>query len=207
MENDVKLAIARRQLGTALALFLNDDDPVSVHSLACSGSEIAGVLAQDADEMPFRDHVLAVHPDMTVKQIEGLRKRTWNALKHATRHDGKSRNDEELLAEFNDEQNDHALFWGWYDFANAATCLPLEAQVFQVWYFARYPDKLAPDHDSGAYRRLFPDLDKLPRNVAKDRMRKVIARYKKDRTIMDDPRTDRRLLILNRLAAPLPGAR
>jgi hypothetical protein len=29
-----KLEVVRRQLGTALALFLNDHDPVSVHVLA-----------------------------------------------------------------------------------------------------------------------------------------------------------------------------
>jgi hypothetical protein len=36
-----KAQIARRQLGTALALFIEDLDPVSVHTLACAGGEIA----------------------------------------------------------------------------------------------------------------------------------------------------------------------
>jgi hypothetical protein len=39
-----KTEIARRQLGTALALFIEDRDPVSVHTLACAGCEIAEYL-------------------------------------------------------------------------------------------------------------------------------------------------------------------
>jgi hypothetical protein len=35
-----KTQIARRQLGTALALFLENYDPVSVHTLTCAGCEI-----------------------------------------------------------------------------------------------------------------------------------------------------------------------
>jgi hypothetical protein len=34
-----KTQIARRQLGTALALFLEDCDPVSVHTLASAGDD------------------------------------------------------------------------------------------------------------------------------------------------------------------------
>jgi hypothetical protein len=34
-----KTEVARRQLGTALALFLQDADPVSVHALASPSSE------------------------------------------------------------------------------------------------------------------------------------------------------------------------
>lgn len=37
IEPDLKAAVARRQLGTALALFLDDSDPISVHCLACGG--------------------------------------------------------------------------------------------------------------------------------------------------------------------------
>jgi hypothetical protein len=36
----LKIASARRQLGTALALYLQDADPVSVHCLAGGGCEL-----------------------------------------------------------------------------------------------------------------------------------------------------------------------
>jgi hypothetical protein len=38
----------------------------------------------------------------------------------------------------------HTLFIGWYDYMLAVGALPIEAQVFQIWYFALYPEKLNP---------------------------------------------------------------
>lgn len=48
-----KNEVARRQLGTALALFIEDFDPVSVHTLACAGGEVAEHLARKAGAEPF----------------------------------------------------------------------------------------------------------------------------------------------------------
>jgi hypothetical protein len=52
---------------------------------------------------------------------------------------GQERDDDQLLTHFTDEQNDHALFIGWYDYAQVEA-LPMEAQVHQVWYFNLYPE-------------------------------------------------------------------
>ena len=41
-----KIEAARRQLGTALALYLKDQDPVSVHCLAGAGCELIEYYAQ-----------------------------------------------------------------------------------------------------------------------------------------------------------------
>ena len=41
--------------------------------------------------------------------------------------------------------NDHALFFDWYDYVLATKTMPIEAQAFQAWYFALYPDKLNPE--------------------------------------------------------------
>jgi len=51
------------------------------------------------------------------------------------------REDSELLERFEDTVNDHTLFIGWYDYALAVGALPIEAQIFQAWYFALYPEK------------------------------------------------------------------
>ena len=39
--------------------------------------------------------------------------------------------------------NDHVLYLGWHDYMLATTSLPVEAQVFQMWYFALYPQKIS----------------------------------------------------------------
>jgi hypothetical protein len=56
--------VSRRQLGTALSLFLDDQDAVSVHTLACAGSEIAEHLMRIADQKPFSTHALQSIPDL-----------------------------------------------------------------------------------------------------------------------------------------------
>ena len=191
-----KLEVARRQLGTALALFLDNKDPVAVHVLACGGGEIAHRLAEVAGAEPFEAHVLANFPELGKAKLAELRKKYWNALKHATTHNGKDRDDTEILGAFSDEANDDHLFWGWYDFANASGRLPIEAQAFQAWYFAKHPDKLRDGVDPVDFSRLFPGLAELERSQQKARLRRVIQRYRRCRDIIADPHTDQRPLLL-----------
>ena len=95
-----KTEIARRQLGAALALFLEDSDPVSLHTLACAGCEIAEYLTHKAGEKPFSAHVLATFPDLNIGEIRQLQNQYWNAFKHARTRGGIEREDSELLERF-----------------------------------------------------------------------------------------------------------
>lgn len=191
-----KLEIARRQLGAALALFLDDLDPVSVHCLACGGGEVAERLTQRAGQEPFADHALGVVPDLTPRSLREMRNRYWNAFKHAVDHGGMDRQDEETIANFNDEKNDHALFVGWYDLALAAGKMPIEAQAFQAWYFAKFPEKLSEGSDLTPFLEAFPDLNSLSRMDQKARLREMIARSRDVVEVMEDERTDRQPLIM-----------
>jgi hypothetical protein len=115
-----RIQIARRQLGTALSLFLDDADPVSVHTLACAGREISEHLTRKAGEEPFIAHMMTTFPDLDTKEIRRLSNQYCNAFKHATSHKGVERSDEELLERFSDRVNDHTLFVGWHDYMLAA---------------------------------------------------------------------------------------
>jgi hypothetical protein len=189
--NLTKAQVARRQLGTALALFLDDRDPVSVHALACAGGEIAEHLTHKAGVRPFSSHALATFPDLDTKKLRRLRNQFWNAFKHATTRKDVERDDRKLLKRFNDLQNDHTLFIGWYDYAMTAKPLPLEAQVFQIWYFALHPEKLNRDVDQTPYAETFPRLPTLSRKKQKQALRDVIARYRKNSDAMNDAKTER----------------
>jgi hypothetical protein len=92
--------------------------------------------------------------------------------------------------------NDHTLFVGWYDYALATGSLPIEAQVFQVWYFALYPEKLDPASDMTKHLVVFPNLTDLQRSDQKKLLRSAITEYRRDPKIMNDPRTDGRPLTL-----------
>ena len=202
----LKQALARRQLGTALALFLADSDPVSVHCLACGGGELASHLAAEAHETPFNQHALSLYSDMKPKELFGLRNKYWNAMKHATDLNGILRDDDVLMSGFTDEHNDHALFVGWYDYANAVKCIPIEAQAFQVWYFVNFPEKLADEFPAADYERFFPGIRTMSRVEKKRALKRKIDWAKTRIDAMMDSRTDRRRLILGRLSVPLPIA-
>lgn len=191
-----KIEAARRQLGTALSLYLNDCDPVSVLCLAGGGCEVIEHFAIKAGGEPFVSHMLEEHPDMDIAKLHRVQRKYWNAFKHALDLNGRERDDEKLMAAFNDKQNDHMLFIGWYDYAQTTKRLPIEAQAHQAWYLALYPEKLDPKRSADPYDSLFPKLRTLPRSKQKRRLRKAIARARSDRHVMRDPRTENRPLII-----------
>jgi hypothetical protein len=197
----LKIECARRQLGTALDLYLRDRDPVSVHCLAHGGCELIEVYAKKAGAKPFVSHILETRPDLDIKALKTVQRKYWNAFKHALeRHDGDERDDDELLSSFTDEQNDVALFIGWYDYAQATKMMPVEAQVHQIWWIALHPDKLDPKHASKLTRisnKFFPGLRERSRAKQKRMLKKVIERARTNKKLMRDPRTDSRPLVLS----------
>jgi|SRR5215831_11057825 len=193
----LKIESARRQLGTALALFLDSYDPVAVHCLAGGGCELIEYYAKKAGAEPFTTHILKTQPHLDIKKVRRLQRQYWNAFKHAAhQHSGQERDDDELLLRFTDEQNDHALFIGWYDYAHATNSMPVEAQVHQAWYLALCPAKLDPSHPQAPYEQVFPGLQTKSRLEQKRMLNNVIERARVDRDVMANSRTDPRALIL-----------
>jgi hypothetical protein len=86
----LKIESARRQLGTALALYLDDRDPVSVHCLAGGGCEVIDFWARKADGEPFVTHILDEHPHLNIASVRTLQRQFWNAFKHATNKEDRS---------------------------------------------------------------------------------------------------------------------
>jgi hypothetical protein len=190
-----KLDVARRQLGTALWLFLEDLDPVSVHTLAGAAAEISEHLAREVGATPFIEHALSSNPDMTAQRYYGIARQYYNAFKHVTGRDGGARDDEDLLAGFDDRQNDALLFVAWIDFMAASPSAPIEAQAFQVWFYASYPDKLARREDADRFLSAFPRLKDQSRPEQKIELKRQITQARRNPEIMSDPRTDRSPLV------------
>jgi hypothetical protein len=144
----------------------------------------------------FITHVSEIFPNMDISQIRNIQRKFSNAFKHATTRKGQDRNDEEILAAFDPELNDHALFTGWYDFILSGTPTPIEAQVFTAWYFAKHPEKASPDVDMSPFTRTFSNLPSLSSERQLGRLRDVIRKTKKNGAVMQDEGTDRRPLVL-----------
>lgn len=117
-------------------------------------------------------------------------------MKHATRVDGKLRDDDPLLAAFSDQNNDHILFIGWYDYSSGVGILPIEAQVFQVWYFANFPEKLAEAVSPETFEELFPGIREMDRRQKKAKLREKVEWARQQADIMNDERTDKRPLMM-----------
>ena len=190
MSNSLKLKIARAQLATALDLFVRGKDPISVQCLACGGAEVIEEIAKAQGIEPFSTHVLQGHPLLDYGKLRAIRNKYWNAFKHLNRRDGVPRNDEILLTEFDDPQNDAALFVGWWDYLAITKKLPVEVQVFQVWWYALNEDKLSLQTDLDGIRAAFPNIATCDRAEQKRRLRRSIEKWRKDTFLTDNPATE-----------------
>jgi len=192
----LKIESARRQLGAALSLYLANNDPVSVNCLATGGCEMIEYFAEKGGGKPFTSHILKTFPDIKINEIRKLQRQFWNAFKHPLDHGGRERDDDELLARFDDIQNDHALFIGWYDYLATTGTLPIEAQVHQLWYLYLYPDKVDASFPFSKYEHIFPNLRTKSRTDQKKMLNNGIAHAHSMPGIIDDPETDARPLLL-----------
>jgi hypothetical protein len=193
-----KLEVARRQLGTALALYLEDLDPVSVHSLASAACELLEHLAAKAGKKPLNHFILPAFPNYGPADLRRIQHEFWNAFKHALRPDQKTeRNDALVLETFSDADNDHRLFVAWYDYANAAQRLPLEASLFLIWYQCLYPEDVGIHLPSGMIDNFFPNLPAYDRATQKQALKTTIEAHRKF-VSSDDPIIEHRSLILPR---------
>ncbi|CAA0086835.1 Uncharacterised protein [Starkeya nomas] len=191
---DRKRLVARMQIGTALHLFLNDMNPVSVHVLACAGCEILGGLAK-TDCVPSLLNVL-LDGQQQLSEAELVRSRVvfYNAMKHHNDKRGQPRDDERLLESFSDEANDGVLFEAWFNYGQVATQMPVEAQVFTMWIMALSGgldgrERAICDH-------LFPGLKIASRREQKQQMRLLIEDVHKQGWVSNDPRTEAGSLLM-----------
>jgi hypothetical protein len=190
-----KTHVARRQLGVALALFLEDLDPIVVHVLACTAGEVAEYLAVKASGQPFTARAVATFRNKFWRDIRRARNQFWSSFRYATTHDFDEEGYNRLMSGFSDLENDHALLVGWCDLMLASKKLPIEAQMFQSWYFALYPETLGSEADVSRYETLFPGLRDLPRLDQKKALRDAIERSRQDAAIMNDPATEQGYLL------------
>ena len=190
--------IVRRLLGVATQLFIEDKDPISVRCLASSASEHAAFLAKQNEANSFNDHVLEVFSEISQKQLQKLKNQHWNSIKHSKDVKGLARNPIEELSNFSDETNDHTLFVVWYDYGEAGLPLPIAAQVFQIWYFEMYPEKIDPDHaEKHGITCLFENILNKSRAEQKAYLKSQCLEHLKDSELVSHKKTDPRSLVLS----------
>ncbi|MET4117849.1 hypothetical protein ABIB85_004467 [Bradyrhizobium sp. JR1.5] len=147
-------------------------------------------IAASENIRTFSTHILETYPRLDTGKIRRLQRQYWNAFKHLSTKEGLRREDDELLAAFNDTVNDAALFIGWWDYFSVTARLPLPVQVFQLWWFSLNEDKLAPGADLDTIRELFPNMMLQTRTEQKRRLRRAAEKYRHDKAVLQDSRTE-----------------
>ena len=185
-----KLEVARRQLGVATHLFINDREPVSVHTLACASREILERLCTASLKPSVMSHI-AENARRSILSIRDLANQYGRAFKH---HDP-ARNDEELLAVFSDQQNDFLLFIAWHDYRCLTGRMPVEAQALYSWVEALYPDKMAIARNFDHIPSL-SGLVGLPRAEQKIRLHETVEHARGPSELQNHPETESVELVL-----------
>ncbi|WP_322106006.1 hypothetical protein [Paraburkholderia sp. J41] len=184
-----KVDAARRQLITAIRLFFDGGDPVSVYSLASNAWEIIDVLCASTGVESFskqaRENLPAGH---TLKYY--VNEPCRNFFKHAEQDPNPNRS-----VELREANVAAILFLAVEDYIRFRQGGPLEVQVFQAWFIAVFPEKVAED-DSAAQskledaKRVFPGIATLDPFDRIEMGRKVLEDASKDAELAADPRTE-----------------
>ncbi len=186
----LKRTVARAQLITATKLFVNDDDPYSIQTLACGACEILGGLADRSDKKTIRDHLLKMNPALKPGKLKSLQNQYWNAFKHLNTKTGFTRDDTTLISSFDDTKNDAPLFIGWLDYLRLSYKQPVIAQVYLVWWYATNVSKLSPDADPTPYQNAFPHITEISRSEQKARLSRVFIDWSNNEELLNHPRTE-----------------
>lgn len=159
-----KIEVASRQLDTAIKLFFNAGDIVSVHTLAAASANVFADILDNMGETSWRKQIIEEHDGkLTEKQVKDILREAQNFFKHADR-------DPDKTFEFPETYNDHVMLIATLEErlllknSDNKRTLSIPGIVFQTWYMARKPDQyMVSEPISDAINKMFPGLNELPR--------------------------------------------
>ena len=104
------LVVARSQLLTAIDLFFNDRDPISVHALAGNAREILESLCKLTAVEPITELLSRDHPDKPKKDFYAAINLYRNCFKHVGKTWEERKCEQAVLNQFNDSKNEYLLY-------------------------------------------------------------------------------------------------
>jgi hypothetical protein len=152
-----KLDVAEREIVAAIRLFFDGGDPIAVYVVAAAAREITSTLCEKRGIPSFLDGAHHKYPQHSKKEIFHIAGRFAGFFKHA-------RDDPDaVLDDFDEAECEAVLLAAIDDFARLCGGLPIEAQVFDVWFRARHlpSDNEAQNELQAAY--LPDDFDRQSR--------------------------------------------
>ncbi|MCB9994267.1 MAG: hypothetical protein H6873_11500 [Hyphomicrobiaceae bacterium] len=188
---NVKLRVARNQLGAATELFCRDKDSIAVHMLCSAACELLEGINNMTNRPTFSSQLLGLNPDLSPRRLNDIQRQFYNAFKHLLDFKNQPRmEDIETIDAFEDRHNDAVLFQAWFDYYRATGKLPIAVQVFQLWCYAIYPDWVVPNTDRTVIDSLFPDIRSKERREQKRRLARNVEKYRNNKELLAEPQTE-----------------
>lgn len=182
-----KILVAKRQLATAIELFFAGGDSISVYSLATNAWEIIDVLCRKVSVNSISIQARESLPSEKDLKLDYINSPYRNFFKHA-----KSDSDQ-ALSPLPNSQVEAVLFLAVEDYIRLQQRSPVQLQVFQLWYLAKHPEKLATDVKdelTEGIRCVFPDLPSLSRDEQLAQGALMLTQALQDFGLLNDPRTE-----------------
>jgi len=137
-ERLTKLEAARRQVRTAVRMFLEERDDVSIYTLACAAQEVLrGLLkSRGVEEASFIKDTLVIKPEY-YRDYLSIINAPQNFFKHADR-------DPDETIEFNPQMVPFVLHDCVRMYGKLTGRMLREGSAFMAWFVLEYPNLLLP---------------------------------------------------------------
>ncbi len=144
-----KLDAAKRQLETAIRLYFNYDDPVSIHTLCAAAYNVIRDLNAKRDGEPMLKDLWRLLDTREAKEFKQLISKAENFFKHANR-------DPDARYTLNPEETEVLLLEATQRYLQLTGERPALMFVYTTWYVIQHPDIFQKDPE---YAKFFAKVD------------------------------------------------
>jgi len=164
-----KLDAATSQIATAIWLYFEDSDPISVHTLVHAGCEIIDRLCDAKGTPGIRKNLLERIKPEYQKTVSDKLNLAANFFKHAA-----TSKPDEALENFDDERNFMGLIHACHGLTLLGVKLP-QAEIFSSWINVAQPELLEKPVPREEIAKLFGNVWDQPRAEQKKVGRDALA--------------------------------
>ena len=184
------LVVARSQLLTAIDLFFNDRDPVSVHVLASNAREILESLCRLAAVEPITELFLRDHPNRPRKDVYAALNPYRSCFNHVGKTWEERKSEQAILNRFDDNKNEYLLYVCVEDYFRLRGSSPFPMQALHAWFCALHSDLLGLVYRRERFRDLFPGISQSDRYQQKRAALVIIKQSSDDPEVLANPQTE-----------------
>ncbi|MCK1550280.1 MULTISPECIES: hypothetical protein [unclassified Bradyrhizobium] len=186
--------VARSQLLTAIDLFFEDRDPVSIQALAGNARELLESLCRLRGIEPMTELLLRDHPGRPKRDIYAALNLYRNCFKHVGDTEAARKDDQLTLDQFDDTKNEYLLYVCVEDYLRLREKSPVAMQILQAWFCALHVELLSQQELGEIFLKAFPGIGEMSRSQQKRGGLGVLRKFENDTTLLSHPDTEPAIL-------------